>query len=155
METYWMHEFEIVGQKVWDIFHVSSPFFHVKGLAEAKVTEDVKNEVVDPVRHVERSRPSGFWHFLGNDLAPSVYVGYYEWFRRLQCLVRKGVIQYTAFTSVNLDVDTIPSSQSIDIPRPYLVVQALFNVARRPEKSLVCGRSIDEDAIRSISKSWA
>lgn len=49
-----MHERQKVGHEMWHVFHIAILLFHVERLAKAKIAEDVKDQVVEPVGHVQR-----------------------------------------------------------------------------------------------------
>jgi hypothetical protein len=118
-ETHWVKEFQEGHHNLGDVTEVAGRLLHVETLAKAQVTQDIEDEPVHPITHVERRRPFAiFWSHLANEFKPSVDVRMQEDLSITQCCLGKGVVEHTAFACMDTDRGTAPSVDSVDISRP-------------------------------------
>jgi hypothetical protein len=138
---------------LWNMPQVASRLLHVEVLAEAQVPEDIENEPVHPVTHVERGRPLAiFGRLLANQLQPSINVGVKEDLGISERCLRESVIQHTALARMDTDTGAAPRVDSVDIARPHFVVDALLDIAFWSEDLLEGGRSVKHNTVRTIAE---
>jgi hypothetical protein len=135
------------------VTEVACRLFHVETLAKAQVTQYIEDEPVHPIAHVEGRCP--FAIFLGhltNKFEPSVDVRMQEDLSISQCCLGEGVVEHTAFASMNANRGTAPSVDGVDIAWPQLVVNALLNVSFGTKDLLESRRSVENNAVRAVTE---
>ena len=114
------------------MFEVALGFFHIEVLAKAEVSEDIKDKVVDFVRHVQRLGPFAICAFLGGffeQLDPStggnhsqhsergrehsqgfalLSIRDEEGFHAAKRTVRESIIEHAPLSSMLFDIGSVP-----------------------------------------------
>lgn len=153
-----MNDTQKIGHESWNIAKLAVRLLHTERLAEAEITENIKDQVVRPVCHVQRTRPFAaiFVDLLSNELAPAVEVGMDEGLSIADSLVGEGIVQYTALAIVCRRVGHVPGRHGLGAARVDSIVFGLANIGLGAEDGLETGRGVDEDAIGGVSegRSW-
>lgn len=150
-----MEQLKKLYHHLWDVAQLAFWLFHIKALSKAKITQDVKHQVVDPVSHVERFGPAIFTTLLAQQLEPSVHVCVYEDFCRTHCLIGESLVEHPSLSRMYMKLRAAPCIDGVHVLRPHLVIVALLHVTLGTENRLVCGRGVNENAIGPVSEFWA
>lgn len=57
IDTYWCNQFKEAGDEIWYVLEITIRLLHVELFTEAQIAENVEDQVVDLIGHVERVRP--------------------------------------------------------------------------------------------------
>jgi hypothetical protein len=154
--AYRVHQLEKRHQQLGHEAHVAARLLHVERLAKAQVAQDVKDQVVGPLGHVQRVGPSrGLVGALADQLAPAFRVLVDKHLGRAQRLVGKGLVEHAALAPVLDDARHVPGVDGVHVPRPDLVVYALFDVALGPEDGAEALGSVDHNTVGTIAEGGA
>ena len=139
-----MNDGQKVSHQVGNKAKLVARLLHVKGLAETEGAEDIKDQVVGPVGHVERTGPLAaiVVNVLLDEVAPAVQVGMNKGLRVTQRLVGKGIVHDPALAVVNLLGRGIPSGHGIGRSRIDPIVVRLAHVGLGIVNLLVATRRV-------------
>lgn len=146
--SYGMENFQKVSHESRDITKFTPRFLHAKRLAKAKITKDIKDEMISPSRHIQRLGPLfSLTNLINDELAPTIDIIVDKRLAGAKGLVGKGIVHDASLTSVDVLVDGVPRRHGVDIAWVRLVVLGFLDIGFVVEDCSQAGWGVYKDAV--------